>query len=321
MIKKTDFLKRSITLYLLSCFFFVSGCSSIVINGGRYRGPSQHSNRNSLKKQSFQHSNQIITVKKGDTVYSLSRKYNVSNRDIITENSLLAPFILKEGMTLKIPSKSLAIHVVKKGDTFYSISRMYSVDMRNLIKVNDIEEPYILPINLKLKIPAAVVAQKSYKLKNENTYKIGPKQKIAKSNVTITQLKNPPKRNGKKFDWPVKGEILTKFGPAGSGLHNDGINIKVKEGTSVKAAENGVVAYAGNELKGFGNLLLVKHSDGWMTAYAHVQKFLAKRGDIVQKGQIIAKAGKTGNAKETQLHFEIRKGVKAVNPLGYLASR
>ena len=114
---------------------------------------------------------------------------------------------------------------------------------------------------------------------------------------------------------------MTKFGSAGAGRHNDGINIKVNEGVSVRAAENGVVAYAGNELKGFGNLLLIKHADGWITAYAHNSKILAKRGETVVRGQPIAKAGKTGNAKEAQLHFEIRKGTKAVDPLAYMEKR
>ncbi|MCQ2965227.1 MAG: M23 family metallopeptidase [Alphaproteobacteria bacterium] len=315
------YLKKTLLAVSISCIFFVSGCSSVIINGGTYRSPTYYSNSKTKKKQYFQKSNQSIIIQKGDTVYSLSRKYNVSNRDIIIENNLTPPFILKEGMCLRIPAKSLAVHIVKRGDTIYSISRVYSVDMSTLIKVNDIKEPYILSINSKLKIPAAIVEQKTIKTNKEKRVKIVSKQKIMKSRVTIAQLKNPPKRGGKNFDWPVNGEILTKFGPAGSGLHNDGINIKVKEGTSVKVAENGIIAYAGNELKGFGNLILVKHSDGWMTAYAHVQTFLAKRGDIVQKGQIIAKAGKTGNAKEAQLHFEIRKGIKAVNPLNYLASR
>ena len=111
---------------------------------------------------------------------------------------------------------------------------------------------------------------------------------------------------------------MNKFGSAGGGRHNDGINIKVAEGTFVRAAENGVVAYAGNELKGFGKLLLVKHADGWITAYAHNKEFLVKRGDTVKRGQPMAKAGKTGNAKEPQLHFEIRRGTKAVDPMTYL---
>ena len=101
-------------------------------------------------------------------------------------------------------------------------------------------------------------------------------------------------------------------------MHNDGINILAPRGTSVRAASNGVVAYAGNELRGFGNLLLIKHSGGWVTAYAHNEKLLVRRGDTVNKGEIIAKVGASGNVVLPQLHFEVRKGKRAINPLKHL---
>ena len=107
---------------------------------------------------------------------------------------------------------------------------------------------------------------------------------------------------------------MTSFGPGKGGLHNDGINIAAPRGTPVRAAENGVVAYVGNELRGFGNLILVKHAGGWVTAYAHNEKLLVRRGDKVARGQAIAQVGSTGNVARPQLHFEIRKGARAVNP-------
>ncbi|WP_221931077.1 LysM peptidoglycan-binding domain-containing M23 family metallopeptidase [Telmatospirillum sp. J64-1] len=128
----------------------------------------------------------------------------------------------------------------------------------------------------------------------------------------------PPMVGGPKFAWPVRGEVIAKFGPSGKGLHNDGLNIAAPRGTTVVAAQNGVVAYAGNELRGFGNLLLIKHADGWMTAYAHNDKLLVNRGESVTRGQPIATVGSTGNVSTPQLHFELRQGSKAVDPLGYL---
>src|SRR5690606_8555086 len=104
------------------------------------------------------------------------------------------------------------------------------------------------------------------------------------------------------------------YGSKGGGMHNDGINIAVPKGTPVHAAQSGVVAYAGNELKGYGNLLLVRHANGWMTAYAHNSKLLVKRGDTVTRGQSISLAGSTGSVSSPQVHFEIRKGAKAVDP-------
>jgi murein DD-endopeptidase MepM/ murein hydrolase activator NlpD len=121
------------------------------------------------------------------------------------------------------------------------------------------------------------------------------------------------------FRWPVRGRIITGFGPKTNGQQNDGINLAVPEGTSVKAADDGVVAYAGNELKGYGNLVLVRHSSGYVTAYAHASELMVKRGDQVKRGQVIAKAGQTGNVASPQLHFEVRKGATPVDPTQFLS--
>jgi murein DD-endopeptidase MepM/ murein hydrolase activator NlpD len=129
-----------------------------------------------------------------------------------------------------------------------------------------------------------------------------------------------PSRTGRAFLWPVKGQVISDFGPKGGGLHNDGINIAATQGTPIRAAENGVVVYAGNELRGFGNLLLLRHADGWMTAYAHADELLVSRGHQVRRGQVIARVGASGNVSAPQIHFEIRRGSRAVNPRDYLAA-
>ncbi len=131
-------------------------------------------------------------------------------------------------------------------------------------------------------------------------------------------LPPPPPRSGRSFLWPVQGEIVGKFGPTAGGTQNDGINIKAAEGTPVLAADAGTVAYAGNELRGYGNLILIKHADGWMTAYAHNSKLLVTRGQKVQRGQVIARVGATGAVSEPELHFEIRQGSRALDPMDYL---
>ena len=120
--------------------------------------------------------------------------------------------------------------------------------------------------------------------------------------------------------WPVRGKVISAYGPKSNGLKNEGINIAVPEGTSVRAAESGVVAYAGNELKGYGNLVLIRHEDGYVTAYAHAKELFVKRGDTVKRGDVIAKAGQTGSVSSPQLHFEVRKGATALDPLKYLSS-
>lgn len=125
--------------------------------------------------------------------------------------------------------------------------------------------------------------------------------------------------SGAQFRWPVRGRVISGFGPKPGGQKNEGINVSVPEGTAVKAAEDGVVAYAGSELKGYGNLVLIKHSDGYVTAYAHNSELDVKKGDSVKRGQVIAKAGQTGNVTSPQVHFEIRKGSEPVDPSQYLA--
>jgi murein DD-endopeptidase MepM/ murein hydrolase activator NlpD len=120
------------------------------------------------------------------------------------------------------------------------------------------------------------------------------------------------------FRWPVRGRIIQGFGPKASGGQNDGINVSVPEGTPIKAAEDGVVAYAGSELKGYGNLVLVRHANGFVTAYAHASELNVKKGETVKRGQVIGKAGSTGNVTGPQLHFEVRKGATPVDPAQYL---
>ena len=116
----------------------------------------------------------------------------------------------------------------------------------------------------------------------------------------------------------MRGRVISGFGPLTNGQQNDGINLSVPEGTKVLAADDGVVAYSGNELKGYGNLVLVRHSNGYVTAYAHASELMVKRGDTVKRGQVIAKSGQTGNVTAPQLHFEIRKGSAPVDPTQYL---
>jgi murein DD-endopeptidase MepM/ murein hydrolase activator NlpD len=120
------------------------------------------------------------------------------------------------------------------------------------------------------------------------------------------------------FRWPAHGRVIAGFGPKPNGQQNDGINLALPEGTPVKASEDGVVAYAGNELKGYGNLVLIRHNNGYVTAYAHASELLVKRNDQVKRGQVIARSGQTGSVTSPQLHFEIRKGSAPVDPTPFL---
>ena len=121
------------------------------------------------------------------------------------------------------------------------------------------------------------------------------------------------------FLWPVRGHVLENYGAGADGTHNDGINIAAARGAPVQAADAGTVAYSGNELRGYGNLILIKHANGWISAYAHCDLILVKTGQKVGRGQVIARVGSTGNVSEPQLHFELRRGKRPVDPRDYLA--
>ncbi len=121
-----------------------------------------------------------------------------------------------------------------------------------------------------------------------------------------------------QFRWPVAGRILSSFGGMTGGERNDGINIAAPRGEPIRAAASGIVTYCGNELKGYGNLVLIRHGDGYVTAYAHADSIAVGRGDYVQAGQVIGTAGSTGDVEVSQLHFEIRRGVRPVDPRSLL---
>lgn len=125
-------------------------------------------------------------------------------------------------------------------------------------------------------------------------------------------------RAGARFSWPIKGKLLSGFGAKSDGRHNDGVNVAAHKGVPVNAADNGVVAYAGSELRGYGNLVLLRHADGWMTAYAHLDQISVERGAQVKRGQRIGTVGSSGTVNEPQLHFEVRKGSQPVDPADYL---
>ncbi|MCZ4282623.1 M23 family metallopeptidase [Kiloniella laminariae] len=251
-------------------------------------------------------------VARGDTVYSISRTKGVSIRELILLNDLSAPYILKVGQVMRLPVSN--DHVVVAGDTLYSVSRKYGVDTTELVRLNQIQPPYALLVGQRLSLPAAQPGANTTATTTPQTAAVQPAPAQPRIQNQTGPIPQPPPRSASTFLLPVKGKVISGFGPKEGGIHNDGINISAQKGTPVMAAENGVVVYAGSELKGFGQMLLIKHSGGWVTAYAHADQLLVGRGQKVSRGQEIARVGSTGNVSQPQLHFEIRKGSEAVNP-------
>ena len=218
---------------------------------------------------------------------------------------------------------------VARGDSLYAIARRYGLPISTLIGANDLKPPYTLRIGQRLALRAASFFEGSTgPAATGETLALPPPPPPKPAILTPSALlpataakpvPPPPPRSKLSFLWPVKGKIITGFGPLSGGRRNDGINIAAPRGSAVAAAENGVVAYIGNELRGYGNLILIRHADGWVSAYAHNQVMLVKRGDIVRRGDIIGKVGSTGNVTAPQIHFELRRGVSSVDPVKHLA--
>ena len=251
-----------------------------------------------------------IEVAPGDTLYSLSRKYSVPVNDLAVMNNLTTPFALYAGQKLKVPD--LASAPVR------TVTKPSSVTTKVKTAKTQITEKVVTKKQSQNKTTQQTQKQQGVKEKSQQqkTQKVTQPQKTknasAKTPATIVA------RSSSKFTWPVRGKILSNYGAKTNGLFNDGINISAAVGTTVAAAENGVVAYAGNEVKGMGNLVIIQHSDGWMTVYAHMDSMSVHRGARVQVGQKIGTVGKTGKVDKSQLHFEVRKGTKAYNPIQYL---
>lgn len=233
------------------------------------------------------------TVRGGETLYSLGRKYGVSPFAIADLNGLSHDESLNVGQSLRVPGGK-GKSIVSKVPVVEESEQIASND--DPVETDDTQQ------NFELKKPA---------LDEEVPIAKPVQQQTAEVDAAPTMG---------SMRWPVKGKIISEYGAKPNGLKNEGINIAVPEGTGVRAAESGVVAYAGNELKGYGNLVLIRHEGGWVTAYAHAKELFVKRGDIVKRGDVIAKAGQTGSVSSPQLHFEVRKGATAMDPLKFLAS-
>lgn len=244
-----------------------------------------------------------ITVVAGDTLYSLSRKYSVPVNDLAVMNNISAPFALSVGQQLKVPDLASAPVRVAA-----SAPAVKSAPVATHAQSKYGTPPATPKVAEKTNVPKGI-AKGAQPVKHTQ-------QKI--SSDPNKKLPSIAARSSSKFSWPVRGKILSHYGAKSGGLFNDGINIGASRGTAVKAAENGVVAYAGNEVKGMGNLVIIQHSGGWMTVYAHMDSMSVRRGARVSVGQKIGTVGATGKVDQSQLHFEIRKGTKAYNPSSYL---
>lgn len=240
------------------------------------------------------------------------------------------------------------LHVVARGDTASEIASRYGITLRELAAANGLRKPYVIKLGSKLRIPGgAAPAEDPEPEKATARASTAPTGRMLGEVVTAGNGKQlaalppartiapgargklapptpeeaeraanakPPALTGDGFLWPASGRIVSRFGAKDDGRVNDGINIAAERGSPVIAAENGIVAYAGDEIAGWGRMILIRHADNFTTAYAHLDALAVRVGDTVRRGQPIGLIGQTGNVDQPQLHFELRSGKRALNP-------
>lgn len=287
----------------------------------------------------------VHTVAPTDTLWTIAQRYKLSMPDIVYLNNLQAPYFLSAGQRLKLPPPRS--YRARAGDTLHSIAKTFSVSQAQLAQVNNLQAPYAVQAGQTLSLPPvqpAYEAQDPVQLAQQEP--VSAPLRGSAAIVEVEELAPSSQRGGEegqvklasilpappapppvpartqglagKFIWPVSGPVISGYGPKDGGLHNDGINIKAPKGARVGAAENGTVVYTGDDIKGFGNLVLIKHADRWITAYGHLDRILVRRGQEIARGESIGTVGSTGSVGDPQLHFEIRRGAEALNPAQYL---
>lgn len=280
----------------------------------------------------------IYVVQPGDTLRGIANRTGAGSQIIASANGLVEPYVIHPGQRLKIIGGRY--HAVSSGETGIAIARAYGAPWREVVALNALEEPYILRVGQKLLLPATAPSDPAnlsideraaaFEL-NIDDIVTGSQPAMADGaaakepsdwrkaitpNATIT-----PASFAGGFQWPVDGRIISSFGSKGGGKVNDGLNIGIPRGTPIRASADGVVAYSGDEIAVFGGLILINHGSGWVTAYGHADKLNVKRGQKVKAGEVIGLAGESGYVQEPQLHFEIRKDRKPVDPVNHLPKR
>jgi len=269
-------------------------------------------------------------VRSGDTASEIAEACDVSLRDLAAANGLSAPYTLRAGQVLRMPRPP--VHVVQRGENLYRIGLQYGLDYRELAAHNGLRAPYEIEIGQELRLPNGAQPVRTASNDTPRTSRPStsrpstttpppPRQAPARSGPPTLPDNDPPPRASSgpvSFAWPLRGEVISEFGPKPDGRRNDGVNIRANEGDSIRASAAGQVVYAGNELAGYGELVLIRHEGGWVTAYAHNSRLRVSEGEQVTAGQIIAEAGSTGTVDSPQLHFEIRRNTTPEDPMRHL---
>lgn len=262
-------------------------------------------------------------VKSGDSLRGVAKRNGITYKELAAANGLEPTSELKIGQKIVIPGAgAAAVPVAAAPATTLQVptsrtptGKPTHVPAATAAAVAPVVTAPVAAVQ-KPAAPTKVAALPSQM--SDAGSAVASAAKAAAAPVPETEAEADAGSPKSGFRWPARGRVITGFGKTSNGESNDGINLAVPAGTPVKAADEGVVVYAGNELQGYGNLVLVRHSNGWVTAYAHNSELLVSKGETVKRGQVISKAGATGNVTSPQLHFELRKGSRPVDPTPYL---
>lgn len=261
-------------------------------------------------------------VQPGDTLRGIGNRTGAGSEEIARANNLMPPYVIRPGQTLHIPGGRY--HEVTAGQTGIAIARAYGVPWSTIIAENALAEPYVLRIGQRLRLPANAPARPLSIEEQAQAFTLDIDAIMTGARAAET---NPPPATpvtpiqpatGFRFQWPVSGRVIARFGPAGGGRVNNGIKIGAPLGSPVRAARAGRVVYAGSDIGLLGGLILIEHDQGWHSAYGHLDRVAVRAGDRVDAGAIIATVGQSGQVPSPQLHFEIRRNRATVDPLRQL---
>jgi murein DD-endopeptidase MepM/ murein hydrolase activator NlpD len=272
-----------------------------------------------VERNARQVATQAYVVQPGDSLFAIASKTGAGATAIADANNLRPPYPLRAGDRLQIPGG--LYHRVGPGETGIAIARAYGVVWADIVMMNALQPPYTLQVGQNLLLPSTASADTA-------PTELTPETRAAAFNLNIDDIFTGGNPAGATpvatvaasgfaggFSWPLQGPIIGRFGVQGGGRVNDGLNIAAIVGTPVLAAAPGTIVYSGNEIGVFGGLVLVDHGGGWVTAYGHLGSLNVAKGDRVIAGQPIGGVGETGYVNQPQLHFEIRKDRKPLDPL------
>jgi murein DD-endopeptidase MepM/ murein hydrolase activator NlpD len=244
-------------------------------------------------------------VRAGETLYDVAEMHQIPLLALIEQNGLEPPYVLTAGRVIALPPPRF--HVVARGESFEDVARRHDVDLRSLALLNRMQPPYRVRPGDRILLPAVARAQVRRDERNEG------------ADAAAAVAPSEPGA-GVRFRWPVRGEVVARFGAQPGGGRVDGLEIAAREGVEIRAAADGEVVYSGADLPAYGVLVLVRHADDYVTAYGYARRALVREGDRVDAGEPIAELGSRPDGR-ARLLFQVRRGAAAVDPAPLLGAR